>query len=57
MDSVTFARELLEKQKVAVVPGVAFGPSGEGHVRLSYATGLDQIKEALQRIKKFISSL
>jgi aminotransferase len=57
MDSVTFARKLLENQKVAVVPGIAFGPSGEGHIRLSYATGTDQIKEALQRIRKFISSL
>jgi aminotransferase len=54
MDSVTFARKLLENQKVAVVPGIAFGPSGEGHIRLSYATGMDQIKEALQRIKNFL---
>jgi aminotransferase len=55
MDAVTFARKLLENQKVAVVPGIAFGPSGEGHIRLSYATGMDQIKEALQRIRIFIS--
>lgn len=54
INSMTFAQKLLEKEKVAVVPGTAFGPSGEGFVRLSYATGLDQIKEALKRIKRFI---
>jgi aminotransferase len=42
---------------VAVVPGTAFGPSGEGHVRCSYATGLEQIKVALERIGEFCSQL
>jgi len=36
---------------------VAFGPSGEGHVRMSYATGFDDLKEALRRIKHFLSQL
>ena len=55
LDSVTFAKKLLETEKVAVVPGVAFGPSGEGFVRISYATSLEQLKEALERIKRFLS--
>ncbi|MBI1884546.1 MAG: aminotransferase class I/II-fold pyridoxal phosphate-dependent enzyme [Chlamydiae bacterium] len=56
MDSMNFAKKLLEKEKVAVVPGTAFGPSGEGFVRLSYATGMDKIKEALLRMRRFIKS-
>ncbi|MBI1871770.1 MAG: aminotransferase class I/II-fold pyridoxal phosphate-dependent enzyme [Chlamydiae bacterium] len=55
MDSMSFAHQLLEKEKVAVVPGTAFGSSGEGFIRLSYATGMDRLKEALSRIKKFIN--
>ncbi|MFM8231949.1 MAG: pyridoxal phosphate-dependent aminotransferase, partial [Chthoniobacterales bacterium] len=45
----------LEEEKVAVVPGPAFGPSGEGFVRCSYATSLDQIKIAMERMAKFVS--
>jgi aminotransferase len=45
---------LLHEHKVAVVPGTAFGPSGEGHVRCSFATGLDQIKVAMERMAVFV---
>jgi len=55
LTSEQFVRQLLEEEQVACVPGSAFGPSGEGYVRCSYATGLDDIKEALVRIKRFAS--
>jgi aminotransferase len=57
LGSVEFATSLLKKEKVAVVPGTAFGPSGEGYVRMAYAASLDNIKEALTRITHFISTL
>jgi aminotransferase len=49
-----FAFGLLKAQQVAVVPGTAFGPSGEGHVRCSYATGMDQLQIAVERIAEFV---
>lgn len=49
-DSRTFVRNLLKEAKVATVPGVAFGKLGEGHIRLSFATSTENIKEALKRI-------
>jgi aminotransferase len=49
-----FAFGLLKQQQVAVVPGTAFGPSGEGYVRCSYATGMDQLQIAAERIAEFI---
>ncbi len=45
------------KQHVAVVPGDAFGPSGEGHVRACYATSYEQLEEALVRIERFVEAL
>lgn len=54
MTSRDFALKLLEEKKVAVVPGTAFGPSGEGYVRCSYATALEQIKIAVERIADFV---
>lgn len=54
LSSMEFARALLEKERVALVPGTAFGPSGEGYVRISYASSLSNIKEALVRIKRFL---
>ncbi|MHB9090906.1 MAG: aminotransferase class I/II-fold pyridoxal phosphate-dependent enzyme [Chloroflexota bacterium] len=54
MDSETFAERLLREEKVAVVPGSAFGQSGEGYVRMCYATSLDQINEALGRLRTFV---
>ncbi len=53
--SEEFAQNLLEEEKVACVPGDAFGPSGEGYVRCSYATGLSDIEEALNRIDRFVT--
>ncbi len=55
LSSRDFALKLLREEKVAVVPGTAFGDCGEGFVRCAYATSLDNIKEAMQRIKRFVS--
>jgi aminotransferase len=52
--SVDFAQNLLKKQKVALVPGVAFGKSCEGYVRISYASSYDNLKEAVARISKYL---
>jgi aminotransferase len=49
-----FTERLLMEEKVAVVPGDAFGPSGAGHVRMCYATAYDQLEEALRRIARFV---
>jgi aminotransferase len=54
MNSEQFAERLLLEEKVAVVPGTAFGPCGEGFVRCCYATSLPNIEEALRRIDRFI---
>ncbi len=54
LDSETFAERLLHAEHVAVVPGSVFGPSGEGHVRCSYATALPLLEEALVRIDRFL---
>jgi aminotransferase len=53
LTSREFALQLLEEEKVAVVPGEAFGPGGEGFVRCSYATSLDRIEVAAERIVRF----
>ena len=54
MSSEEFATDLLEKEHVVVVPGTAFGDSGEGFVRISYAYSLDALKEAIKRIEKYL---
>lgn len=54
LSSEEFAQTLLEEEHVACVPGDAFGPSGAGYVRCSYATALDDIKEAVRRIRRFV---
>ncbi len=54
MDDETFAQKLLEEERVAVVPGSAFGAGGEGFVRCSYATAYEQIEEALRRMERFM---
>ena len=54
MDSETFCEALLQEEKVAVVPGNAFGESGEGFVRVSYAYSLKHLMEALRRIELFV---
>jgi aminotransferase len=57
LSSEEFSERLLFDHKVAVVPGSAFGPSGEGHVRMTLATGYDELQEALERIAHFVGSL
>ena len=57
LSSEEFCERLLFEQKVAVVPGNAFGESGEGFIRVSYAYSLKHLIEALKRIEKFINSL
>ena len=57
MTSDEFATKLLEQEKVAVVPGTAFGACGEGFVRISYAYSLENLKKALDRIEHFIKGL
>ena len=54
MTSEEFCNALLQEEKVAVVPGNAFGESGEGFIRCSYAYSIDNIQEALKRIEKFV---
>lgn len=54
LDDETFAQKLLSEERVAVVPGSAFGAGGEGFVRCSYATAYEKIEEALQRIERFM---
>ena len=54
LTSREFTMRLLHEHKVAVVPGTAFGPSGEGHVRCSFAASLEQIKTAMERMAAFL---
>ena len=54
LSSDDFTERLLREEQVAAVPGNAFGPSGEGHVRMCYATAYEQIEEALVRIGRFV---
>ena len=55
MDDETFAETLLKEEGVAVVPGNAFGPGGDGFVRACYATSYEKIEEALRRMERFMS--
>ncbi|WP_033827668.1 aminotransferase [Bacillus andreraoultii] len=57
LTSEQFAEELLMKERVAVVPGNAFGASGEGYIRCSYATSMQQLQEAINRIGRFLQSI
>ncbi|ACZ42651.1 aminotransferase class I and II [Thermobaculum terrenum ATCC BAA-798] len=57
LSSIEFVEQLLLQQKVVAVPGDVFGPSGEGHVRMCYATSMEQIEEALERINRFVHRL
>ena len=54
MTGEEFASRLLEEEKVAVVPGDAFGESGEYFVRCSYATSMEQLSEAVRRMEAFV---
>ena len=55
MTSEEFAEKLLESEKVAVVPGTAFGAGGEGFIRISYAYSLEDLKNAQARMEAFIT--
>ena len=57
MTSEEFATRLLKEEKLAVVPGTAFGDSGEGYIRISYAYSLEDLKKAIGRLKEFIAGL
>lgn len=57
LSSEEFALRLLETEKLAVIPGSAFGQSGEGFLRLSYAYSLKELKEAIQRLERFVEQL
>jgi aminotransferase len=55
-DDEAFAEQLLREERVAVVPGRVFGDGGEGHLRASYATGMDDLREAMDRTERFVES-
>lgn len=57
LSSETFALRLLQEEKVAVIPGTAFGRCGEGFVRISYACSIDRLKTATERMGKFVNGL
>ena len=57
LTSDEFTERLLREERVACVPGNAFGPSGEGHVRMCYATSYEQLEEALRRIGRFLDTV
>ena len=57
MTSDEFATRLLKEEKLAVVPGTAFGDCGEGYIRISYAYSLENLKIAIGRIEAFITKL
>jgi aminotransferase len=57
MTSDEFAERLLREEKVAVVPGTAFGACGEGFLRISYAYSLENLKTAMEKISAFIGRL
>ena len=54
---MNFSLQLLKSKRVAVVPGSAFGASGEGFVRCCFATGLEKLKEAMDRIAEFVEEI
>lgn len=57
LSSEDFCQRLLREKKVVTVPGTAFGASGEGYIRCSYATGIAKLTEALDRMADFVASL
>ena len=57
MTSEEFAERFLKEEKVAIVPGTAFGDSGEGFLRISYAYSLQNLKAALERLDRFVKKL
>ena len=57
LTSEAFCEQLLHSQQVVCVPGTAFGASGEGYIRCSYATGIGKLQNALERMAAFVQSL
>jgi aminotransferase len=57
LSSEDFANRLLAEEKVAIVPGTAFGDSGEGFLRISYAYSIDNLRKALTRLSRFVARL
>ena len=57
LTSDEFSERLLFEEKVAVVPGTAFGECGEGHIRCSYATSIEKIERAIEHIGRFVSKV
>jgi aminotransferase len=57
LSSEEFANRLLSEEKVAIVPGTAFGDSGEGFLRISYAYSIDNLRKALTRLSRFVARL
>jgi aminotransferase len=57
LTDLEFAERLLDEEKVAVIPGSAFGECGRGHVRMCYATPMELLEEALERIERFVTRL
>ena len=57
LSSEEFATRLLHEEELAVVPGTAFGECGEGFIRISYAYSIDELREAMERINRFITKL
>jgi len=55
LSSMDFAKKLLKEERVAVVPGTAFGPMGEGYIRISYASSMENLKEAVKRMRGFLT--
>lgn len=55
-DSWTFVRDLAKKQKLALIPGVSFGPGGDGYVRISYAASMATLQEAVQRLRAYVQN-
>ncbi len=54
-DDTKFARDLAQKNQLAVVPGSSFGPGGEGYVRLSYAASMSKLQDAMNRLTKYMN--
>ena len=57
MTSEEFAMKFLEEENVAVVPGTAFGDSGEGFLRISYAYSIENLKVAMEKLKSFVAKI
>ena len=54
LSSLSFCSQLLNEEKLAVVPGIAFGPHGEHHVRISYTSPVETLDEGVERLERFL---